>query len=264
MKKSRGFTLIELMVVLTIIALLLSVVVPDYVGRMKRAEEAVLQENLTVMRDALDKHYADAGKYPARARGPGLQALPALDSRGSVHAERQHLGRRAARPIRRRAASSTCTAAPRAMSAGRTRKPRRRIHLHGLPAVRRGCSARGLAAYGELASHAAQREKEAELLFRGDQYRDAIASYYKKAQATRRRWRTCWRTSATRAGAPPAPALSDPITGETDWGLVEAPGGGVMGVYSKSEEQTVKSAQLLPEESGICRRAALLGLEIRP
>ena len=65
MKKSLGFTLVELMVVLTVIALLLSVVVPDYVGRLKRAEEAVLQENLTVMRDALDKHYADAGKYPA-------------------------------------------------------------------------------------------------------------------------------------------------------------------------------------------------------
>jgi len=65
MKKKYGFTLVELMVVLTVIALLLSVVVPDYVGRMKRAEEAVLQENLAVMRDALDKHYTDAGKYPA-------------------------------------------------------------------------------------------------------------------------------------------------------------------------------------------------------
>ena len=64
-KKTGGFTLVELMVVLTVIALLLSVVVPDYVGRMKRAEEAVLQENLAVMRDALDKHYTDAGKYPA-------------------------------------------------------------------------------------------------------------------------------------------------------------------------------------------------------
>ena len=42
MKKKTGFTLVELMVVLTVIALLLSVVVPDYVGRMKRAEEAVL------------------------------------------------------------------------------------------------------------------------------------------------------------------------------------------------------------------------------
>jgi len=40
----------------------------------------------------------------------------------------------------------------------------------------------GLAAYGELASHAAQREKEAELLFRGEQIRDAIASYYRKEQ----------------------------------------------------------------------------------
>jgi general secretion pathway protein G len=64
MKKRLGFTLIELMVVLTVVALLLSVVVPDYIGHLKRAEEAVLQENLMVMRDALDKHYADAGRYP--------------------------------------------------------------------------------------------------------------------------------------------------------------------------------------------------------
>jgi general secretion pathway protein G len=62
--KLSGFTLVELMVVLTVIALLLSIVVPDYVGRVKRAEEAVLQENLNVLRDALDKHYADAGRYP--------------------------------------------------------------------------------------------------------------------------------------------------------------------------------------------------------
>ncbi len=64
--KTRGFTLVELMVVLTIVALLLSIVVPDYIGQARRAEEAVLQENLALMRDALDKHYADAGKYPSR------------------------------------------------------------------------------------------------------------------------------------------------------------------------------------------------------
>jgi general secretion pathway protein G len=64
MKKNLGFTLVELMVVLTVIGLLLSIVVPDYVGRVKRAEEVVLKENLAVMRDALDKHYADAGRYP--------------------------------------------------------------------------------------------------------------------------------------------------------------------------------------------------------
>jgi general secretion pathway protein G len=64
LKEWFGFTLVELMVVLTIIALLLSVVVPDYVGRTRRAEEAALKENLMLMRDALDKHYADAGSYP--------------------------------------------------------------------------------------------------------------------------------------------------------------------------------------------------------
>ena len=64
MKRIKGFTLVELMVVLTVIALLLSVVVPDYVGKLRRAEEAVLQQNLALMRDSLDKHYADTGRYP--------------------------------------------------------------------------------------------------------------------------------------------------------------------------------------------------------
>jgi len=62
--RKLGFTLVELMVVLTVIGLLLSVVVPDYMGRVHRAEEAVLQENLALMRDSLDKHYADTGRYP--------------------------------------------------------------------------------------------------------------------------------------------------------------------------------------------------------
>lgn len=52
------------MVVLAVIALLISIVAPNYVGRVTRAEEAVLRENLTLMRDALDKYYSDAGRYP--------------------------------------------------------------------------------------------------------------------------------------------------------------------------------------------------------
>ena len=60
----KGFTLIELMVVLAIIALLVAIVAPHHVGRMTRAEETVLQQNLNLMREALDKHYADAGRYP--------------------------------------------------------------------------------------------------------------------------------------------------------------------------------------------------------
>jgi general secretion pathway protein G len=63
--RRRGFTLIELLVALTIIALLLSIVTPRYFGSLTRADEAVLKENLYLMRDAIDKHYADTGTYPA-------------------------------------------------------------------------------------------------------------------------------------------------------------------------------------------------------
>lgn len=64
MRRQAGFTLIELLVALAIIALLLSVAVPRYMGTMSRAEEATLKESLAVMRDAIDKHYSDTGKYP--------------------------------------------------------------------------------------------------------------------------------------------------------------------------------------------------------
>ena len=61
---NRGFTLIELLVALAVIALLLSIVTPRYFGSVSRTEEAVLKEDLHLLRDALDKHYADAGRYP--------------------------------------------------------------------------------------------------------------------------------------------------------------------------------------------------------
>lgn len=64
MVKIKGFTLIELLVTLAIIGLLLTIAAPSYMGRAAKAEEAVLRQNLALMRDALDKHYADAGRYP--------------------------------------------------------------------------------------------------------------------------------------------------------------------------------------------------------
>ena len=63
-KTAAAFTLVELVVVLAIIALLVSIAAPNYVGRAARAEEAVLHEDLRIMREAIDKHYADAGRYP--------------------------------------------------------------------------------------------------------------------------------------------------------------------------------------------------------
>ncbi|HET7366104.1 MAG TPA: prepilin-type N-terminal cleavage/methylation domain-containing protein [Burkholderiales bacterium] len=60
----RGFTLIELMVVLSIVALLLTLAVPRYFGSIDKSKEAVLRENLNQMRDAISRYYADKGKYP--------------------------------------------------------------------------------------------------------------------------------------------------------------------------------------------------------
>lgn len=60
----RGFTLIELLVVMAIIATLLSIAVPRYFGSIKRAEEATLKQNLSQMREAIDKHFTDVGRYP--------------------------------------------------------------------------------------------------------------------------------------------------------------------------------------------------------
>jgi general secretion pathway protein G len=60
----RAFTLIELLVTMAIIAVLLTIAVPQYFGHVAGAREAVLRENLHMMRDALDKYYGDNSRYP--------------------------------------------------------------------------------------------------------------------------------------------------------------------------------------------------------
>jgi general secretion pathway protein G len=60
----RGFTLIELLVVMVIIGTLLSLAVPRYFHTLERARETVLKHDLAVLREAIDKHYADLNEYP--------------------------------------------------------------------------------------------------------------------------------------------------------------------------------------------------------
>ena len=64
--RPSGFTLVELLVVLAILAFLLSVAVPRYFGSLDRSKETVLKENLFQVRESLDHFYADTGKYPDR------------------------------------------------------------------------------------------------------------------------------------------------------------------------------------------------------
>lgn len=60
----RGFTLIELLVVMAVIAMLLTIALPRYFGSVERSKEVTLKQSLNVMRDAIDKFYADNGRYP--------------------------------------------------------------------------------------------------------------------------------------------------------------------------------------------------------
>jgi general secretion pathway protein G len=63
-RKNTGFTLIEILVVLAIIATLLSLVSPRYFHSIDRSKETILKHDLATMRDAIDKFYSDKNAYP--------------------------------------------------------------------------------------------------------------------------------------------------------------------------------------------------------
>jgi general secretion pathway protein G len=69
-RSHRGFTLVELLVVLSLISILAAMGVVQYRNSVRLAQEAVLKKDLFAMRDAIDQYYADKNKYP-----PSLDAL---------------------------------------------------------------------------------------------------------------------------------------------------------------------------------------------
>jgi general secretion pathway protein G len=59
-----GFTMIEVLVVITLIVLLASLAMVQYTNSVKRTREAVLKEDLFRLRESIDQFYADKGKWP--------------------------------------------------------------------------------------------------------------------------------------------------------------------------------------------------------
>lgn len=65
-RHARGFTMIELVIVMAMLGLLLSIALPQYMATLERGREQVLQQNLATMREAIDKFYGDRGRYPEK------------------------------------------------------------------------------------------------------------------------------------------------------------------------------------------------------
>jgi len=120
----------------------------------------------------------------------------------------------------------------------------------------------GLAATSEVWSQTRQREKEAELLWIGEQFRQAIGLYYQRSPGALKRYPEKLedllldrRHLSTQRYL--RRIYSDPLTGKASWGLVTAPGGGVMGVYSLVQGRPVRTAGVsLPGSSARAARYA--------
>jgi type II secretory pathway pseudopilin PulG len=111
----------------------------------------------------------------------------------------------------------------------------------------------GLAFAGQVWHTAAQREKEKELLFVGDQFRTAIAKYYEWSPGGGKKFPRSLEDLLEDRRYPTTKRhlrriYSDPMTGRADWELVTAPDGSIMGVHSQSEQEPRKTSGFRAED----------------
>lgn len=80
MRMRRGFTLIELVIVMAVIALLLTLALPRYFRTIDSGKLNVQRQNIATIRDAIDKFYGDRTRYPETldelVREKYLRAIP--------------------------------------------------------------------------------------------------------------------------------------------------------------------------------------------
>lgn len=81
-RHARGFTLLELLVVLVIIGLLVGIVTPRYFSQVGKSEVKVAKAQIQALEDALDQYRLDVGRYPATDQGlAALNTQPAGEAR---------------------------------------------------------------------------------------------------------------------------------------------------------------------------------------
>jgi type II secretory pathway pseudopilin PulG len=109
----------------------------------------------------------------------------------------------------------------------------------------------GLALAGEVWHTAAVREREAALLWTGEQYRRAIERYYLAGPRQYPRELADLLKDSRKANVERylRRLYPDPITNSAEWGVVKAPDGGVMGVYSRSEDKPFKETGFKPAQA---------------
>ena len=73
-RRRKGFSLIELMIVVTIIGILSAIAIPTYMGVQKKAKRSEFRTNLDVLRLLEEKAFAERGVYVARANTLALMA----------------------------------------------------------------------------------------------------------------------------------------------------------------------------------------------